>query len=142
MKGTFHILDSDLVNSSFNQSLYEHQLFVEVLLANTESDGLIYLSQTHMAILIGKSQTLVSSYLKQLNRIDQCISQVSRGVYKLHYSNIVNNGVFPMIRKSLTRIMDDSSKYLYLNNKGKADYLSVDIKLIPIIDAYLIKGTI
>lgn len=137
MKNTYQNLDSDLVSSSFYQSLNEHQLFVDILLANTGSDGLIYLSQTQMAKLIGKSQTLVSSYIKQLNRIDQCICQVSRGVYKLNYSNIANNGIFPIIKTSLAKIMVSTSAYQYLSSVEKADYLGVDIKLIPVIEAYL-----
>ncbi len=136
MKSKYCNLDSVLVNSSFNQSLKEHQLFVDVLLANSRSDGIINLSQTQMAKLLGKSQTLVSCYIKQLNRIDQCVSQVARGVYRLNYSDIVNNGVFPIIRKSLTKIMISPSEYICLSHKEKADYLNVDIKLIPVIEAY------
>jgi hypothetical protein len=136
MKSKYYNLDSVLVNSCFSQSLNEHQLFIDVLLANTGSDGLINLSQTQMAKLLGKSQTLISGYIKQLNRIDQCISQIARGVYRLNYSDIVNNGVFPIIRKSLTKIMINPGEYIFLSYKDKADYLNVEIKLIPVIEAY------
>lgn len=137
MKSEYNNLDSVLVNASFNQSLNEHQLFVDVLLANIGSDGLIYMSQTQMAKLLGKSQTLINSYIKKLNRIDQCITKVKRGVYRLNYSDIVSDGVFPIIRKSLTKIMIGSNDYFILSYKEKADYLNVDIKLIQVIEAYL-----
>lgn len=136
MKSKYYNLDSVLVNSSYNHSLNEHQIFVEFLLSNTGTDGFINLSQTQMAKLLGMSQTRVSSYIKQLNRIDQCISQVARGVYRLNYSDIVNNGVFPIIRKSLTKIMIRPSEYIFLSYKEKANFLKVDIDLISVIEAY------
>lgn len=134
---TLQKLDSILINEKFNQSLKEHQIFIDLLHANIGKDGFIYLSQTQMAKALGKSQTLVRNYIKQLNRLDKCISQVARGIYKLHYSEISHKGVFPTIRRSLTKIMINSNEYLHLTYKEKATYLDVNISLIPVIEAYL-----
>jgi len=136
MKEKIQIFNSILINSSFNQSLYEHQLFIDVLLSNISPDGLTYLSQSQIAKQLGKSQSLIGRYINQLNRVDKCITKINRGVYKLHYSDIKNNGVFPIIRRSLTLVMLNSQYYLNLNNKEKALFLGIDVNLVPVIEAY------
>ena len=50
---------------------------------------------------IDKNSTWVQKAIKRLNAEDLCIEMIDKGIYKVHYTNIKERGVFPKVLEML-----------------------------------------
>lgn len=126
-----------LDNELFWESLKEHQALIDYLNENVGNDGLIRISRKLMAKHLNKSPTLMAHYIKRLNRVDNCIEQIKPGVYKLNYTDLRENGVFPVMHKALNIMDRNIREYIFMNYKQKAEYLGVPVSLIPVLEGYM-----
>ena len=79
-----------------------HLIMLETILEYKNEEGICVVSQSEIAMRINKNKTWVSKAIKRLNAEDTCIEQIGKGKYKIHYTNIKENGVFPKVIKLMT----------------------------------------
>ena len=112
-----------------------HILMLETILEYKNEDGVCAVSQFEIATRINKKQSWVSKAIKRLNAEDTCIEQIEKGKYKIHYTNIKENGVFPKVIKLM---MDKAT----LSNFCEKDVLlrekyGINKRTIQIFSGYL-----
>lgn len=74
-----------------------HILMLETFLEYESENGICIVSQKEIAKKIGKNSPWVTKAIKRLNAEDLCIEMIEKGVYKIHYTNIRERGVFPKV---------------------------------------------
>lgn len=79
-----------------------HIIMLKTFLEYKNKDGICIVSQSEIAMRINKNKTWVSKAIKRLNAEDTCIEQIEKGKYKIYYTNIKENGVFPKVIKLLS----------------------------------------
>ena len=85
----------------FDREIDFHILMLKTFLEYENENGICIVSQKEIAENIGKNTTWVQKAIKKLNAEDLCIEMIDKGMYKVHYTNIRERGVFPKVIQML-----------------------------------------
>jgi predicted transcriptional regulator len=120
------------------------QALVDLLKKNTDKNGAIMMSQTEVARELKCSQSLISQLYTRLSLNDPCIAKISRGVYRLNYSNLADRGLYVTLLKCIEKIERDEageitkySEYHLMNTSLKAAYLGIEKSEVKILDGFI-----
>jgi hypothetical protein len=80
---------------------------INIMLENEGSDGICRVTQKEIAEKLGKSQCGVGKTIKQLNRIDQCIEIIGRGMYIVNHKDLSINGPFVKVIQLMDRLSSE-----------------------------------
>lgn len=126
-------------SSLFAESVKIHQRLIDVLIDAKGEDNISRLSQPEVARLVGRSQTWVVQAIKRLNTEDLCIEMLGSEKYVVHYTNILNQGVFSEIMKL---IIDCNEDFELFKEKDSmiAGERNLNIRTVQMFKAYLRTG--
>lgn len=85
---------------------------------------------------MNRSQSWVTQAIRRLNTEDKCIEMLAAGTYILHYTNLLEQGVFSEI-KQLILECHNSPGFFYERDSIIASRRGVRIKTIQMLKAYL-----
>ena len=126
-------------SSLFAESVKNHQRLVNILVDARDEDNVSHLSQLEMAKLVGLSQTWVVQAIKRLNTEDTCIEMIAPMKYVVHYTDILDRGVFSEI---MTLFIDCCQNLELFNDNDSsiAKKRCLNIKTVQMFKAYLRTG--
>ena len=101
--------------------------------------GISQLSQPEMARLMSRSQTWVRKAIKRINTEDTCIEKIAPGKYVVHYSNIMDQGVFFEIMKLIIDCYN-TPELFHIKDSIIATERGIKVKTVQMFKAYLRTG--
>jgi len=120
----------------FAESVSNYQKLVDVLIEHTGKDGNAEISQEELARLTDHSQTWVGQAIKKLNTEDICIERLGLTKYKVHYQDIMKNGVFSKMLVLLDEYIE-KPMLLWGNDKFIADRHKIKLKTVRMFKSYV-----
>lgn len=128
-----------MAKSLFNDSLDNHQYFLDVLLRFKDSDGICKVTQTELMEATGRGWTWITKAINRLNTEDTCVEKIAKSQYIVHYEDLRTNGIYSLIFK----MMCDS--YENPDIIRKSDFSIMDTyhcsrKTVQMYRAYMLSG--
>lgn len=110
--------------SQLETSLKNSQSLIDILLQFKNENGISVISQCELARCVEHSQTWVSQAIRRINTEDVCIERIGMSEYIVHYSNLMECGVY-------STLFD-----LFYFTQEQPEIFSIqDAKLVKLIDA-------
>lgn len=123
-------------NCVFAESVKNHQRLVDILIKAKNKAGVSQISQPEMARLMSRSQAWVGKAIKRINTENTCIEKIAQGKYVVHYSNIMDQGVFVEIMKLIIECYD-TPELFRIKDSIIATERGIKVKTVQMFKAYL-----
>lgn len=123
-------------SSLFVESVKNHQRLVNIFIEAQNKSGISLLSQQEVSKLMNRSPAWVKKAIKRLNTEDTCITMMAPGKYVVHYSNILEQGVFSEILKLIIDC-NDAPELLHIEDRAIATKRGINIRTVQMFKAYL-----
>ncbi len=120
----------------FIESVKNHQRLVNILTKAQNKSGISQLSQQEASKLMNRSPVWVRKAIIRLNTEDTCITMIAPGKYVVHYTNILNQGVFSEIMKLIIDC-NDKPELLHMEDRTIATQRDINIKTVQMFKAYV-----
>lgn len=123
-----------------NNCIEKHEKMLDFMISHKDADGICTLSQGDIAEHLGVGRTTVKNMIDRLNTLDDCVEKVGRSKYKVHYTELREQGIFREILWCLPQVLlwisdGTSAKINYIE---KAKRLNTTIKVVSIIEGYIV----
>lgn len=123
------------VTQDFSMELKFHEIMLFEILRHENEKGICIVSQKEIAENIGKNTTWVQKAIKKLNAEDLCIEMIDKGMYKVHYTNIRERGVF---QKVIQVLIDKETSPDFINkNTSIMEKYGVTKETVAVFRGYI-----
>jgi hypothetical protein len=120
----------------FVTSFLQHQEFVNKINELADKDGVCRLSQTQLAVKLGKSQTWVHKAISRLNIEDICIFH-SPCYYRVEYDDLLQRGVFSKIIMLMHEALAEQYEFIYFAREEEvANRYNTKVKTLQMFKTY------
>ena len=126
-------------DSLFKQSIANHQKLVDVLKNAQNSTGVSEISYAEIAKRTEHSLTWVKQAIKRLNAEDTCIEVVGYEQFVVHYTDILNRGVFGEVAKLMVECYQKMDVF-HEKDMALAEKYEVSLKTVQMFKSYLRTG--
>lgn len=120
---------------TFLEEINYHEIMLKTMLEYKNQQDLCIVTHKELSERLGKNITWISKAIKRLNAEDICVEMIDKGIYKVHYTNIKEQGVFPKI----LQLINDKITIQDFNEKGTLirEKYNVSKKTVQIFVGYL-----
>ena len=125
--------------SLFNESLDNHQDFLDTLLSFKDTDGICRVTQNELMQATGRGWTWITKAIKRLNMVDLCVEKVAKSQYIVHYQDLRTNGIFCLIYQMMCDSYENPDIIQYDDFSIMKKY-SCDQKVVQMYRAYMLSG--
>ena len=125
--------------SLFNESLANHQAFLDTLLEFKDKDGICIVTQNELMEATGRCWTWITKAITRLNLVELCIEKIGKSQYIVHYDDLWKRGTFSLI----FRMMCDSYEnpdIIQHNDFRIMDMYFCSRKIVQMYRAYMLSG--
>ena len=129
-------INREMDYSLFNESPANHQRLVDILDQYSDVNGVAIIPKPNLARLVNRSQSWITQAIKRINTEDICIEVVTPGKYILHYTNLLEQGVFAKIMRLILEY-HNSPEMFYERDSVMASSRGLRLKTIQMFKAYL-----
>jgi len=98
--------------AAFLEVVAHYQYLIDIILENSDSDGVCRLSQAELAKKANRSQAWVHSTIAKVNREEECIAHTTRH-YRVIHKNMLKHGTFPKILMLLHKTEKEEFDYIW-----------------------------
>ncbi len=116
-------------------SLNNHQTLLNAILEHENQEGICEVSIGELILKTDHSQSWVGQAINRINTEDICIQIIGRDLYKVHYKDLKEKGVFAKIEKLLIESSKDEN-FISLPDKFIAQQYDTQIKTVQMFKAY------
>lgn len=120
-----------------NYCIEKHEKMLNFMISHKDADGICTLSQGDIAEHLGLGRTTVKNMIDRLNILDDCVEKVGRSKYKVHYTELREQGIFREILRCLPQVIIWHLEGTKSNLLEKAKLLNTTVKVVQILEGYI-----
>ena len=125
----------------FIESLTNHQRLIDVLLEHKNVEGICVISEEELSIAMNRSWGWIKKAICRINTEDLCVERIATNRYRVHYKNLLEQGVFFLIAKMIINIAYNPYM-LHWKNDELMQKFGCTLKTVQMYRAYCTTGWI
>jgi len=125
--------------SLFNESLANHQDFLDTLLQFKDKDGICRVTQNELMNATGRCWTWITKAVNRLNLVELCIEKIGKSQYVIHYEDLRERGTFSLIFKMMCDSYENPD-IIQHSDFRIMDMYSCSRKVVQMYRAYMLSG--